>query len=130
MSPSLHKGVFRNRTCSRGCDSEPKRNPLIPNFCSRVSPFSACIRIRPGNLVNGRLCSLGSLVFHRRWQMRHQLVSAKQARRRRLIPNYFPVRKESVRSIASCPDPPASTVYSSSGSNSVTAVCFLKLSPI
>ncbi|GMN46167.1 hypothetical protein TIFTF001_015353 [Ficus carica] len=52
--------------------------------------------------------------------MRRRLRSANQDRTKGLITHYFRIRKALVRPIASCPDPPASTVYSSSGSNSVT----------
>ncbi|GMN46400.1 hypothetical protein TIFTF001_015572 [Ficus carica] len=51
--------------------------------------------------------------------MRRRHRSAKQNRTKVLITQYSRVRKALVRPIASCPDPPASTVYSSSGSNSV-----------
>ena len=66
-------------------------------------------------------------IRYRRWHMRRRLRSAKQNRTKGLITHYYHVRKALVRPIASCPDPPASTVYSSSGSNSVNLVGFLKL---
>ncbi|GMN27245.1 hypothetical protein TIFTF001_001546 [Ficus carica] len=92
-----------------------------------VSPLWASIRIQPGNLRHRQVCSTNSWVSHRRWQMWRRLGSAKQAQTKGLITHYFRVRKASDRAIASCPDPPSSTVYSSSGSNSVTLVYFLKL---
>ncbi|GMN32033.1 hypothetical protein TIFTF001_046569 [Ficus carica] len=51
--------------------------------------------------------------------MRRRLRSAKQNRTKVFITQYSRVRKALVRPIAFCPDPPASTVYSSSGSNYV-----------
>ncbi|GMN60786.1 hypothetical protein TIFTF001_029870 [Ficus carica] len=58
-------------------------------------------------------------ILYRRWHMRRRLRSAKQSRTKGLITHYSRGRKASVRPIASCLDPPVSTVYSSSGSNSV-----------
>ncbi|GMN31825.1 hypothetical protein TIFTF001_046550 [Ficus carica] len=51
--------------------------------------------------------------------MRRRLRSAKRYRRKVFITQYSRVRKALAQPTASCPDPPASTVYSSSGSNSV-----------
>ncbi|GMN33902.1 hypothetical protein TIFTF001_041969 [Ficus carica] len=51
--------------------------------------------------------------------MRRRLKSAKRYRRKVFITQYSRVRKALARPIASCPDPPTSTIYSSSGSNSV-----------
>ncbi|GMN29619.1 hypothetical protein TIFTF001_049559 [Ficus carica] len=51
--------------------------------------------------------------------MRRRLRSATQTRIKGHITHFSRCRKASVRPIASCPDPPASTVYSSSSSNSV-----------
>ncbi|GMN19247.1 hypothetical protein TIFTF001_046926 [Ficus carica] len=51
--------------------------------------------------------------------MRRRLRSAKRYKRKNFITQYSRDRKSLARPIASCPDPPASTVYSSSGSNSV-----------
>ncbi|GMN37222.1 hypothetical protein TIFTF001_042594 [Ficus carica] len=51
--------------------------------------------------------------------MRRRLRSATQTRKKGHITHFSRRRKASVRPIASCPDPPSSTVYSSSGSNSV-----------
>ncbi|GMN52608.1 hypothetical protein TIFTF001_021744 [Ficus carica] len=59
-------------------------------------------------------------IQHRRWHMRRRLRSAKQDRTKRLITQHYRARKALVRPIASCPNPPPSTVYSSSDSNSVT----------
>ncbi|GMN53810.1 hypothetical protein TIFTF001_022942 [Ficus carica] len=56
--------------------------------------------------------------------MRRRHRSAKQNRTKVLITQYSRVRKALVRPIASCPDPPVSTVYSSSGSNSVNLRAF------
>ena len=65
-------------------------------------------------------------IWYRRWHMRRRLRSAKQNQTKGLIPHSFRVRKALVRPIASCPEPPVSPVYSSSGSNSVNLVGFLK----
>ncbi|GMN70922.1 hypothetical protein TIFTF001_055898, partial [Ficus carica] len=51
--------------------------------------------------------------------MRRRLRSAKRYQRKIFITQYSRDRKSLARPIASCPDPPASTIYSSSGSNSV-----------
>ncbi|GMN64869.1 hypothetical protein TIFTF001_033939 [Ficus carica] len=51
--------------------------------------------------------------------MRRRLRSAKRYRRKVFITQYSRIRKALARPTASCPDPPASTIYSSSGSNSV-----------
>ncbi|GMN55254.1 hypothetical protein TIFTF001_024371 [Ficus carica] len=60
-----------------------------------------------------------SRILYRRRHMRRRLRSATQTRTKGQITHFSRSRKASVRPIASCPDPPASTVYSSSGSNSV-----------
>ncbi|GMN44925.1 hypothetical protein TIFTF001_014120 [Ficus carica] len=59
--------------------------------------------------------------------MRRRLRSAKHNRKKVFITQYSRVRKALARPIASCPDPPTSTVYSSSGSNSVNLVGFIKV---
>ncbi|GMN49303.1 hypothetical protein TIFTF001_018470 [Ficus carica] len=51
--------------------------------------------------------------------MRRRLRSAKRYRRKVFITQYSRVRKALARPVVSCPVPPASTVYSSSGSNSI-----------
>ncbi|GMN40246.1 hypothetical protein TIFTF001_009473 [Ficus carica] len=51
--------------------------------------------------------------------MRRRLRSANRYQRKIFITQYSRDRKSLARPIASCPDPPASTVYSFSGSNSV-----------
>ncbi|GMN18950.1 hypothetical protein TIFTF001_049872 [Ficus carica] len=60
--------------------------------------------------------------------MRRRLRSATQTRTKGHITPFSRRRKASVRPIASCPDPPSSTVYSSSGSNSVNLEMPRKLS--
>ncbi|GMN46273.1 hypothetical protein TIFTF001_015462 [Ficus carica] len=60
-----------------------------------------------------------SRILYRPRHMRRRLRSATQRRTKGKITDFSRSRKASVRPIASCPVPPASTVYSSSGSNSI-----------
>ncbi|GMN44833.1 hypothetical protein TIFTF001_014035 [Ficus carica] len=60
-----------------------------------------------------------SRILCRRRHMRRRLRSATQTRTKGHITHFSCCRKASVRPIASYPDPPSSTVYSSSSSNSV-----------
>ncbi|GMN72392.1 hypothetical protein TIFTF001_053547, partial [Ficus carica] len=52
--------------------------------------------------------------------MRRRVRTPTRRRTRRVITHYFEVRKSSQHRVNSCPNPPSSTVYSSSASNSIT----------
>ncbi|GMN63255.1 hypothetical protein TIFTF001_032335 [Ficus carica] len=77
-------------------------------------PFSA----QPNDRARRTHWSYSRILCRRRY-MRRRLRFATQTRTKGHITHFSRRRKASVRPIASCPDPPSSTVYSSSGSNSV-----------
>ncbi|GMN34530.1 hypothetical protein TIFTF001_004747 [Ficus carica] len=100
-------------------ESQSDFSPRVqPSPHSEAQPWERPFSAQPNDRARRTHWSYFRILCRRR-HMRRRLRSATQTRTKGHITHFSRRRKASVRPIASCPDPPSSTVYSSSGSNSV-----------